>query len=208
MFMLADAANNRIRKISRLRSREYFAGDGTAGYLDAQGTSSKFNNPIGVAVANSGTIYISDTSNNRIRAISASGLVTTLAGNASSGLVNGQGTLAQFHAPRAIAVDAGGTICVVDYINNCIRKITSSGLVSTLSGTGAYGVTNGVGTSATFKYPEGIAFDLSGNTFVADVTNNCIRKIITSTGDTSFSGSVVPGLENGYSGTMALLVIQ
>jgi sugar lactone lactonase YvrE len=149
-------------------------------------------------------MYISDTSNNRIRLISSSGLVTTFAGSGASGLVNAQGTSAQFNAPRAIAVDASGNICVVDYSNNCIRKITSAGAVTTLSGTGAFGAANGVGTSSTFKYPEGIAFDSSGNAYVADVTNNCIRKI-TSTGDTTtYSGSAVRGLENGQSGTMAM----
>ncbi len=201
---VADSNNNRIRKISSSGSVTTFAGDGTANYLDAQGTLARFNNPVGIAVSNSGTIYISDASNNRIRAISNTGLVSTVAGNGSPGLVNGQGIAAQFNTPRAIALDASDNIYIVDYNNNRIRKITNTGSVSTLSGTGAFGAVNGFGTLATFKYPEGIALDSSGNSFVADVSNNCIRKI-TSTGDTStFVGTTVRGLENGQSGTMAM----
>ena len=201
---VADSNNNRIRKISSSGSVTTIAGDGTANYLDAQGTLAKFNNPVGVAVTSSGVIYVSDASNHRIRVISSTGLVSTIAGSGTPGIVNGQGILAQFNTPRAIALDSSGTIYVVDYINNRIRKITSTGFVSTLSGTGAFGSANGQGTVASFKYPEGIALDSSGNSFVADVTNNCIRKI-TSTGDTStYVGTTVRGLENGQSGTMAM----
>ena len=202
---VADATNNRIRKISSTGTVITIAGDGTAGYLDGQGTAAKFNSPIGIAVSASGIIYVSDASNNRIRAISNTGLVTTLAGSGSpGGVVNGQGTAAQFNAPRGLAVDGSGNLCVVDYNNNCIRKITSSGLVSTLAGTGAFGSVNGIGSIATFKYPEGLGFDSSGNVFVADGTNNCIRKI-TITGDTStYSGTATRGLENGQGGTMAM----
>ncbi|WP_309612666.1 hypothetical protein, partial [Flavobacterium sp.] len=201
---VADATNNRIRKITSSGTVTTIAGDGTPGYLDAQGTAAKFNNPTGVVVTSSGIVYVGDTSNNRIRAISNTGSVTTFAGTGSPGLVNGQGTAAQFNAPRGLSNDATGNLYLIDYNNNCIRKITSTGLVSTLSGNGAFGFTNGIGTSSSFKYPEGIATDSSGNVFVADVANNCIRKIA-ATGDTStFSGSAVRGLENGQGGTMAM----
>jgi sugar lactone lactonase YvrE len=201
---VADANNNRIRKITSSGTVTTFAGDGTAGFLDGQGTAAKFNNPIGVAVTGSGVIYVSDALNNRIRAISGTGLVSTFAGSGATGLVNGQGTAAQFNTPRALTVDSSGNIYLVDYNNNRIRKITNTGAVTTLSGTGAFGAVNGVGTVATFKYPEGIAVDASGNSFVADVTNNSIRKI-TNSGDTStYAGTAVRGLENGQSGTMAM----
>jgi sugar lactone lactonase YvrE len=201
---VADATNNRIRKISTTGVVTTLAGNGTAGYLDGQGLTAKFNNPIGVAVTSSGVIYVSDASNNRIRAISNTGLVTTFAGSGSPGMVNGQGTAAQFNTPRAIAVDISGNIYVVDYNNNRVRKITNTGTVTTLSGTGAFGSVNGAGTTATFKYPEGIAIDASGNSFVGDVTNNCIRKI-TGTGNTStYAGIATRGLENGQLGTMAM----
>jgi sugar lactone lactonase YvrE len=201
---VADSNNNRIRKITSSGVVTTIAGDGTANYLDAQGTLAKFNNPIGVAVTSSGVVYVSDASNNRIRVISSTGLVSTIAGSGTPGIVNGQGTLAQFNTPRAIAIDSSENIYVVDYINNRIRKITNTGIVSTLSGTGAFGSANGEGTVASFKYPEGIALDASGNAYVADVTNNTIRRI-TSTGDTStYVGTSVRGLENGQSGVMAM----
>ncbi|MEO7173819.1 MAG: T9SS type A sorting domain-containing protein [Flavobacterium sp.] len=201
---VADATNNRIRKISVTGAVTTVAGDGTAGYSDAQGLSAKFNNPIGIAITASGVIYVTDSSNNRIRAISNTGLVTTLAGSGTPGFANGQGTAAQFNTPRAIAIDLSGNIYVVDYTNNRIRKITSTGAVTTLSGTGAFGAINGTGSVATFKYPEGLGVDSAGNVFTTDVTNNTIRKI-TSTGDTStYAGSAIRGLENGQIGTMAM----
>ncbi len=202
---VADADNNRIRKISSTGVVSTFAGSGVSGYFDAQGISAKFNNPTSVAVTNSGALYVSDTSNNRIRSIATSGMVTTFAGSGASGTVNGQGTSAQFNAPRALTVDASGTVYVVDYSNNRIRKITNAGLVSTLAGTGAFGAANGPGTSATFRYPAGIAVNAAGEVFLADVTNNCIRKITTSGVTSTFSGSAVRGLENGQGGTMAML---
>ena len=201
---VADANNNRIRKITNTGVVTTVAGDGTAAFLDGQGTAAKFSNPTGVAVASTGTIYISDASNNRIRVISNTGAVTTIAGSGAPGFLNGQGTSAQFNAPRAISVDSTGNIYVVDYNNNRIRKITDTGSVSTLSGTGAFGAVNGVGSVATFKYPEGIAVDAAGNLFVGDVTNNCIRKITGSGDTTTYVGSAVRGLENGQMGVMAM----
>ena len=200
---VADVINNRIRKISTTGLVTTIAGDGSAGYLDGQGVAAKFNRPNGIAVSSTGIIYVTDTSNNRIRSISSTGVVTTVAGSGVGGMVNGQGIAAQFNAPRAIALDGSQNIYVVDYSNNRIRKITNSGSVSTLSGTGSFGAVNGAGTVATFGYPEGIAVDALGNAYAADVINNCIRKI-TSTGDTSFFvGAGVRGLENGQMGTMA-----
>ena len=201
---IADANNNRIRKITNTGLVTTIAGNGIADYLDGQGINARFNNPTGVAVTNSGIVYVGDTYNNRIRAISNTGLVTTIAGNGNAGIVNGQGIATEFNGPHGIALDVSDNVYVVDYNNNRIRKITNTGLVSTLSGTGTFSLVNGLGTVAAFKYPESLAVDASGNVFIADVSNNCIRKV-TSTGDTTtYSGTSVRGFVNGQDGVMAV----
>lgn len=125
-------------------------------------------------------------------------MVSTLAGIASSqgGSQNGQGTSASFNNPYSVAVDSNGNVYVADTENHLIRKIISSGLVSTLAGTGSSGSANGQGTAASFNRPFGVAVDSSsGNVYVADTNNHIIRKI-SSAGDVStlagsagFSGS-------------------
>ena len=105
-----------------------------------------------------------------------SGAVTTLAGTGSSGSANGTGTSASFNGPVGITTD-GTNLYVVDYSNHLIRKIViSTGVVTTLAGTGSSGSANGTGTSASFNNPEGITTD-GTNLYVADRSNQLIRKI-------------------------------
>jgi len=166
-----------------------FAGSATWSYADGTGTAALFNNPYGVANDASGNVYVADYSNNRIRKITPSGVVTTLAGSASYSLKDGTGTAAQFYGPKALAVDALGNVFVADQNNNCIRKITPSGVVSTFAGSGLSGFANGTGAAARISSPQGVAVDLSGNVYVADQSYNCIRKITPAGVVTTFAGS-------------------
>ncbi|RZL05284.1 MAG: hypothetical protein EOO89_26840, partial [Pedobacter sp.] len=104
------------------------------------------------------------------------GQVTTLAGS-SSGRQDGQGAAAKFMEPTGVCTDAAGNIYVADSYNHLIRKITPSGLVSTIAGTGVRGRENGPSTEASFDTPFGVMVDQSGNVFVADAGNHQIRKI-------------------------------
>ena len=174
---VADSYNHRIRKITASGVVSTLAGS-TQGYTDGTGTSAKFAYPSGVAVDGAGNVYVADQYNHRIRKITASGVVSTLAGS-SMGNTDGTGTSAQFSYPTGVAVDGAGNVYVADQYNHRIRKITASGVVSTLAGSSS-GYADGTGTSAKFDYPTGVAVDGAGNVYVADYYNHRIRKITSS----------------------------
>ena len=175
---VADMSNNLIRKIDPSGNVTTFAGSGTQGSANGLGTAASFKSPRGLALDASGNLYVADSGNNLIRKIDASGNVTTLAGSGVQGAVNAQGTTASFTAPSGVSLDKSGNVYVADRGNNLIRKIDTAGNVTTLAGSGAQGMTNGQGTSASFYTPEGINVDAAGNVYVADTLNNVIRKIV------------------------------
>ncbi|WP_143822349.1 NHL domain-containing protein [Mucilaginibacter pedocola] len=183
---VVDRYNFVIRKISPSGVVTTVAGTpGGQGHVDGTGTAAMFNWMNGIALDGTSTLYVLDD-NNTIRKVTTAGVVTTFAGTGTQGNVDGAGTAAMFNNPTGITVDKAGNIYVADYNNNKVRKITKTGLVSTLAGNGTAGFNNGTGGEATFKYPYGIAVDPQGNVYVSDVSNNVIRKI-TATGYTTDS---------------------
>ncbi|PKH50241.1 hypothetical protein CXF68_05795 [Tenacibaculum sp. Bg11-29] len=171
---VADMGNHRIRKISPSGVVTTLAGS-TQGFAEGTGTAAQFDSPYGVSVDVLGNVYVADSGNHKIRKISPSGVVTTLAGSAS-GFANGRGTAAQFSSPYGVSVDALGNVYVADSDNHKIRKISPSGVVTTLAGS-TFGFANGIGVAAQFNSPYGVSVDTSGNVYVADSNNNRIRKI-------------------------------
>lgn len=158
------------------------------GYLDGLGTSARFDTPAGIAIDVTGNMYVTDLNNHKIRKITPTGLVSTLAGS-TAGFLDATGTASKFNYPHGIAVDASGNVYVADSNNNRIRKITPAGVVSTLAGSGAAGFSDGIGTAAKFDFPTGVSVDVNGNVYVVDKNNHKIRKI-TPAGDVStFAGS-------------------
>ena len=178
ILYVADTANHRIRAITiSTGATTTLAGDGTAAFLDGTGAAAKFNGPRGVAVGTSGTtLYVADTANHRIRAITIStGATTTLAGAGTAFFEDGTGTAVKFSSPRGIVVASDGTIYVGDTGNNRIRRVTSAGVTTTVAGQGDPALQDGMGIGAKFNQPGGLALNPLGLIYVADIANNCIR---------------------------------
>ena len=167
---VTDSGNATIRKITSAGVSTTFAGSsGTVGTEDGSGTAIQFSNPIGIAIDSGGNLYVTDTGNNTIRKITSAGVSTTLAGSPGiAGDADGTGTFALFSSPRGIAVDGAGNLYVADSQNSTIRKVTASGVVTTLAGTpGNFANSAGTGAAALFDVPFGMAVSSSGTVFVS-----------------------------------------
>jgi sugar lactone lactonase YvrE len=177
-IFVADDGNNRIRKISIAGSVTTVAGSGVEGHIDGAATEAQFSLPFGIAIDASGNIYVGDSGNNRVRKISTAGNVSTLAGDNRSGYKDGNADTAEFGTPLGVGVDASGNVYVADAINNVIRKITPSGIVSTMAGDGNAGSNEAPALSAEFRSPTDIIVGASGTFYVADYSNNRVCKIL------------------------------
>jgi len=189
---------DRIRYVTSEGVVTTVAGGGTdPNVWDGQANEARFYDPWGIAIDASGNLYVADDC--AIRTYSG-GYVGTLAGASDfNTYADGMGKNARFHDAMGVAVDnASGNVYVADTGNNCIRKITPDGEVTTLAGkAGGGGYADGTGSEALFFEPEGIAIDKSGNLYVADGGNNCIRKITPAGVVTAFAGGGGSG-QSGY----------
>ena len=131
-LLVADTGNNAIRKITPQGVVSTVAGDGAAGWVDGPGTQARFNGPTGVAVDLLGNVFVADTYNDRIRKIAPDGSVTTIAGGAAPGWLDGVGAAAQFDTPTGLALDLQGNLYIADSGNGAVRKLGADGAVSTL----------------------------------------------------------------------------
>lgn len=207
---VADTFNHRICKITRpleeggLWTVSSIAGSavGDSGFVNGSGTSARFLFPYGLDVDDSGTIYVADSGNNRIRKVTAGGSVTTYAGGSTAGNTNSaNAALARFDQPKGLVL-VNDTIYVADSGNHRIRKIVrdgaNAGEVSTFAGSSS-GNVNGLGVAAQFNTPAALATDGTGTIFVADELNHSIRKITIAGEVTTVVGLGTPGFVNGDS---------
>lgn len=187
---VADTLNHRIRKIAPDGTTTTFAGTGTPGFANGAGDVAQFNEPVGLAMNASGTLlFVADSKNHRIRAITAAGVVSTFAGLGEAAFTDGLPGSARFDTPLGLAIDGAGVLYVADSANHRIRKVATDGLVSTLSGTGVAGLGNGPGVSAQFTNPVGIAVDSLGNVYVTESASHAIRKVAANGVTSDYAGS-------------------
>ena len=206
---IADTDNNAIRKLVLATGAvSTLAGNGTQGSADGAASAASFSAPIGVAVASSGAVYVSDTYNHVIRVIT-NGVVSTLAGSApSTGYIDASGSAARLNYPRGIALSADGSVLyVADNSNNVIRAVsTATGAVTTMAGSGNGAFLDGPVLRAAFYGPIDVSLDpASGTLFVSDQSNSRIRAINITAGIVrTIAGNGASGFLDGLS-SMAFL---
>ncbi|HUR41397.1 MAG TPA: NHL repeat-containing protein [Verrucomicrobiae bacterium] len=191
-IFVADSSNHTIRKITPTNGVTTFAGlAGSSGAANGTGVIARFNAPHGIAINAADTLFLADSLNHTLRAVTPAAAVTTLAGVAGSiGSGNGTGTAARFTFPFGVVTDSAGNLFVVDHDNNTIRRVTPGGDVTTLAGiAGVTGSADGTGAAASFNGPRGIAIDASDNLYVADFGNYTLRMITSGGVVTTLAGT-------------------
>lgn len=207
---ISDRGAHAIRFIDTAGFVGTFVG-GTAGFADGVGTAARFQEPDGLALDGYGALWVADENNHRIRRVLPNGTVTTVAGSGAVGAVDGAGNLARFSQPLALAVQSGGLVYVVS-ADQTVRRVryvdgdrgsAASYQVLTVAGVaGQSGSTDGVGSTARFNAPRGIAADRDGTLYVADWMNGSVRALRTD-GPSAMS---VATLATGLSGPMGIAV--
>jgi hypothetical protein len=205
-IFISDWCDCRIRIVNSNGIISTFAGLGVLGYSGdgAEATAAELNGPAGICFDANGNLYIADIGNNRIRKVTKSGIISTVAGNGIYGYSGdgGAATAAEFSDPTGVAADKRGNIFITDVFNNRIRKIDTSGIITTVAGSAVRGFAGDgdAATAAELYYPTGIAIDNSGNIYFADGDNNRVRKVDTVGIITTIAGNGVAG----YSGDGSL----
>lgn len=210
---IADSFNDRIREVTSTIST--YAGNGTPTFAGDTGlaTAASVAFPSGVCFDTQGNCYIADSSNHRVRVVSASTLkITTYAGNGTSGSTGNSGpaTSATLIDPYAVVMDSSANLYISDSTANVVRKVNSSGTITTYAGTGTanYSGDNGPANQAALDGPAGLALDSSGNLYIADSYNNRIRMVSTSGTITTVAGNGTPGYSpDGTVATSASLLV-
>jgi sugar lactone lactonase YvrE len=187
-----DTSNQTVREITAGGSVTTLAGaPGIGGSANGAGAAASFFYPGGIASTGAGVVYVADTGNHSVRAMTFPGVVSTLAGSAGQkGDADGTGSQATFAYPYGASVDGSGHLYVADGGNNTVREVTTGGGVTTIAGSGGLpaGSSDGAGGAARFSNPAGTAVDGSGNVYVADAGNSTIRKIAPGGTVTTFAG--------------------
>lgn len=185
-FFIGDSSNNVVRELGEDgEDLTVIAGNGTAGYSGDGGlaTAAEVHNPQNLALDGAGNLYFDDTGNNVIRVVNLfTGIIETAAGNGTQGYTGdgGLATSAEMHFPEGVAVDSYGNLYIADTFNNVIRKVElGTGIISTIAGNGTAGYTGdgGPAAAAEMNFPMQIALDAADDIFIADVSNNVIRRV-------------------------------
>jgi RHS repeat-associated protein len=192
---IADTFNNRIRKIDPAGVIATIAGNGTSGYGGDGGpaTQASFTGATGLALGPDGSLYIADSGNQRVRKVSPTGIISTIAGTGTAGFGGdgGAATLAQLNYPWGLALASDGSLYVADYQNARVRKIATDGTISTVAGTGLIGYSGDGGPANQARLNlvwGGVAVDQNGVLYIADTSNHCVRQVTSSGIISTFAG--------------------
>ena len=183
MVYIADQSNERVRQVDTNGIITTVAGNGTATFAGDGGaaTNASLNSPYNLTLDPARNLYIADENNNRVRKVDANGIITTVAGNGKAGFSGdgGAATNANLRSPCGVALDGAGNLYIADTYNHSIRKVDANGYISKVAGryVGGYGGDGGAATNAGLNYPLAVALDAAGDLFVADSSNNRIRRV-------------------------------
>jgi hypothetical protein len=189
-LLIADSANNRIRKVTPAGIISTVAGNGTAGFSGDGGaaTAARLRTPSDVSVKPDGTMFIADRANNRVRKVTPTGTISTIAGTGTAGYSgdDGAATAARLSAPYSVTYDSSGNIYIADYDNERLRMINSSGVITTIAGTGVATADGdgGDATQAGLHKPEYVQVTPDGDLIICEANNNDVRIIHDGTIDT------------------------
>ncbi len=195
-----DAADHAIRRVDPSGRSSVWAGrPGSYGFADGAATVARFRKPAGLAVAADGTLYVADSGNHAVRRIAPDGQVSTLAGSGERGSRDGQGSAAQFNEPMGLALAGDGSLYVADFGGHTLRRVTPSGLVSTVAGSaGQGGFVDGAATAAArLRSPVDVAVGLDGKVFVLDRSNHAVRVLDAAGQLSTLAGSGSAGFAEG-----------
>lgn len=199
-LLIADSYENRVRVVNPNGLIFTVAGNGTASYSGDGGAGdlAGVSDLAGLALDSHGNLYLADTGNGRIRKLDTNGTITTFAGNSQSGYTgdNVAATNASLFYPAGVAVNAAGEVFVADELNNRVRKIGLNGLISTVAGTNTagFGGDGAAATNALLSGPSGVAVDATGNVYIADASNQRVRKVDTKGMITTVAGNGAKGI--------------
>ena len=203
-LIFSDAAAHHVRQFNMKTGQvSLVAGSGAASFTgdSSSATTATLNTPRGVALDAKGNLYIADSGNNRVRKVDTSGIITTVAGdgNGYSGGDGGPATSASINGPAAVAIDPSGNLYIAERSGNLVRKVSTSGIISTVAGTGTAGAPaseTGVATQQSLYIPQGVFWDPSGSLLIADSGNNRIRRLSSDGTIATVAGSA----NSGFSG--------
>ncbi|RST16891.1 hypothetical protein E2C00_33090 [Streptomyces sp. WAC05374] len=203
---IADSENHRIRKVTADGRIDTVVGTGSGGFSgdDGPAVAAELNCPYGLAVDDTGNLYIADTDNHRVRQVTPDGQIRTVAGTGAPGFSGdgGPAVSARLNSPYGVAVDGAGSLYITDAENHRVRKVARDGTISTVAGTGTDGFSGdgGPATSARMDFPLGVVADTTGTLYVSDHNNHRVRKVagdgtistVAGTGTDGFSGDGGP----------------